>query len=518
MGHSKGRILGLALVVAVIAAVLAWGAAAAQEPKEGGTPEDLALLHVACDSIAEAATDFGEIAGLQEADGRTEAARETVEEQKALIGVLSRTAARLKKEADGLTKQAAALAETDPAKAKAMLDRWSQVTALQKRLEKKLAAAKPKPEEDEWGEADPPGADVPSRKWAKLGRSSSRAVRAGLGWLRDHQDEDGGWDCDNFMKHDKVPPVNDGAGQALYDPGISGLALLAFLGMDQTPTHGEHRTTMRKGLKYLKGIQAEDGCFGPMTDGHFTYNHAIATLAMVEAYGETGAPHLGQSAQLGVDFIRKAQNPYLAWRYGVRPQDNDTSVTGWMVSALFAAKRSGLRVSQETFDGARAWIEKATNPETGRVGYTARDTGPARPEGMLDRWPPDKSAALTAIGILTRVHCGEDPRKSAIIGKSAERCLKRLPVWDMSEGTIDHYYWYFGTRAMYEVGGRSWKKWQKAIVAAVIDHQRMDPVSYKGSWDPAGPWGASGGRVYSTALCTLLLETPVRTRILGSWK
>ena len=342
------------------------------------------------------------------------------------------------------------------------------------------------------------------------GAKTKSAVDWGLKWLKDHQDPDGYWDCDNFMKMDKVPPVCDGAGHALYDPGISGLAILAFLGAGETHKHGNYKKTVKSGLRYLKQIQDPEGCFGPRTDGHFTYNHAIGALAMAEAYGMTGSPLFKQSAQQAIDFIHKAQNPYLAWRYGVRPQDNDTSVTGWMIMALKSAKAAGLRTSQEAFDGTKAWIEKATEPEYGRVGYTARGTGPARPEGMLDKWPPDKSESLTAVGILARIFTGEDPRKSETIGKGVDLCLKALPVWDEESGAIDMYYWYYATLSIFQVGGDAWKKWNESMKSAIIDHQRMDPISFKGSWDPAGPWGHAGGRVYSTAVCVMCMEVYYR--------
>ncbi len=43
---------------------------------------------------------------------------------------------------------------------------------------------------------------------------------------------------------------------------------------------------------------------------------------------------------------------------------------------------------------------------------------------------------------------------------------------------------------------------------AMVDTQRMDTdhCQYKGSWDPIGPWGGDGGRVYSTAIMALCLE------------
>jgi hypothetical protein len=224
----------------------------------------------------------------------------------------------------------------------------------------------------------------------------------------------------------------------------------------------------------------------------------------------TGSPLWKESSQKAIDFIAKAQNPYLAWRYGVRPQDNDTSVTGWMVMALAAARGAGgLRVHRECFEGARAWIDKVTEPEHGRVGYTARGTGPARPQDLMDEFPSDKSESLTAVGVLVRMHTGESPRKSEMIRKGAARMLECPPEWNERTGTIDMYYWYYGSLAMFQIGGDAWKAWNKAMKAAIVHHQRMDG-DQMGSWDPVGVWGREGGRVYSTALMVLTLETYYR--------
>ena len=46
---------------------------------------------------------------------------------------------------------------------------------------------------------------------------------------------------------------------------------------------------------------------------------------------------------------------------------------------------------------------------------------------------------------------------------------------------------------------------------------QRDDGDEKGSWDPIGPWGFAGGRVYSTALMTLTLEVYFRySQVLGS--
>jgi hypothetical protein len=338
---------------------------------------------------------------------------------------------------------------------------------------------------------------------------------AGLDWLVRHQSAGGFWDCDGFESMCKKNKCG-GPGGPLFDPGVSGLAMLAFLGYGETHKTPRYGFVVRNGLKYLKGIQDAEGCFGPRTSNHFTYNHAIAALAMAEAYGLTQSPLFKASAQNGINFVLQCQNPYLAWRYGVRPQDNDTSVTGWMVMALKSARGAGLDIDPAAFDGAKAWLDKVTEPEYGRAGYTARGNGPARPQELMDKFPADKSESLTAVAVLARIFCGAK-QGDEMVAKGAELCARSLPTWDEAAGTIDYYYWYYGTLAMFQVGGDKWKRWNDALTTSVVAHQRMDPTDdRRGSWDPLDPWSAEGGRVYSTALNVLNLEVTYRYKVFGT--
>jgi hypothetical protein len=235
---------------------------------------------------------------------------------------------------------------------------------------------------------------------------------------------------------------------------------------------------------------------------------------MAEAYGMTRSSLLLPSAQKGIDFIHECKNPRKAWRYGVRPGDNDTSVTGWMVMAMKSAKSAGLRVQERDFLDVRDYLDEVTD-ESGHVGYTHRGLGPVRPEGKEDEYPAEHSESLTAVGMLSRIFIGEDPAASDPIRKGARRCLARLPEWERPK--LDFYYWYYGTLAMHQIGGPSWDRWNKAMQKAILDTQRRDPTCARGSWDPIDAWGEEGGRVYSTALLTLCLEVYYRyERVFGA--
>jgi hypothetical protein len=351
-----------------------------------------------------------------------------------------------------------------------------------------------------------------------LPASTAETVEQGLAWLARHQGEDGSWSSHGFSGRCKASlgDACDGKGRATHDTGVTGLSLLAFLGAGHTPREGSHKDVVRQGLKWLKTQQDPEGCFGPRNVPHSSYNHALATLAMCEAYGMTRSGIWKASAQNAANYVRQMQNPFKAWRYGERSGDNDTSVTAWMVMALKSAKLSGLEVDETSFTWARAFIDEMTDVETGRTGYTQRGERSVRAEGRMEQFPPEHSEALTAMGIMTRVYCGENPRESPMIKAGSELLMKRLPEWEPESGKIDMVYWYFGTLATFQIGGAEWKAWNDAIRGSVLENQRKDGCC-AGSWDPAGAWGEDGGRVYATALMTLCSEVSHRyARVFGT--
>jgi hypothetical protein len=371
--------------------------------------------------------------------------------------------------------------------------------------------------------APSPSPTPPRSVSTKISVISTPTVEA-LRWLLAHQSPDGGWECEGYRRWCDGTPAKgtgpDGAGKPQYDVGITSLAVLALWGGSERAPANEApaiRTAAEAGLRYLRNVQDSEGCFGPRQTTHYIYNHAIASIAMVEGYAATANAAQRLSAQKALDFIAAARNPYFAWRYGVQPGDNDTSVTGWMMSALAAARRTNaedvkagrepsFRVDPSTSDGIKAWIDKVTD-DKGRAGYQTRGTGPARMTDLVDKFPAEKSESMTAIAVLARLELGTDPT-SQPVADGARLCGACLPEWNTLDGSIDFYYWYYATVALNRIGGSTAGVWNRALSAAVLpaQHKDGDYCGYLGSWDPLDPWGSDGGRVYTTAIIALALE------------
>jgi hypothetical protein len=343
-------------------------------------------------------------------------------------------------------------------------------------------------------------------------------LEAALGWLARHQDADGRWDCDAFMKHDDPAlTICAGPGSAVHDVGVTALALLAFLGDNHTLRQGSHREVVRRGVLWLRSQQDENGRFGGTAAHDFVYDHAIATYAMCEAYGLSNYRTLRDSAQLGLDYLASHRDAYRAWRYQPGSTDEDLSITGWCVMAMKSGQHFGLAVDPANLQVASALLDRVASPN-GHHGYRRAGEPSARRAGDHGvRFPAAKSNAMTAVGLFCRIFLGQDPREEPRLERAADLLLAEPPVWDPAGGSTDHYAWYYATYALYQMGGRRWTEWQRRLEPTVCRHQHLDgrQKNLHGSWDPIGPWGEDGGRVYSTAILTLTLQATFRyTRLL----
>ncbi len=357
----------------------------------------------------------------------------------------------------------------------------------------------------------------------KAGRGTEAALRQGLDWLAAHQAPDGSWDADGFEAECGSIGSNicGGAGFSEHDVGVTGLALLAFLGAGSWSGQGEYADVIRRGLAWLGNRQDPDsGLIGEPTSREYLYDHAIATLAICEDYVFSHSPRMKRVARRAVDAILACRNPYGGWRYdSPAAGENDTSVTGWMAFALAAARDAGLEVDGDALAGTLSWLDEVTDSATGRVGYDSPQSSSARIQGVNDHFPREGAEAMTAVGLLCRIFLGQRPDRDPILGEHANLLLRALPRRVTDESGPDLYYWYYGTFAMFQMGAHRstyWKRWEEALTPALLGGQRKDGDT-RGSWDPDGPWGRIGGRVYSTALATMCLEVHYRyARLLGA--
>lgn len=361
-----------------------------------------------------------------------------------------------------------------------------------------------------------PTAEEPAKQLAAVvvdPALSQASVDAGLDWLKRHQDPAGYWSCASFSKR-CVSEKCDGGGQITLDVGVTGLSTLAFLGAGHTPKEGAFSEVVSRSLAWLLIQQNPDtGLFG-LHNAHqgFLYDHAIATLAVCEAYVLTKDPALLESATKGIAIVQAARNPYAAWRYSLPPNgDNDLSVTGWMLLSLLSAKDAGIEIDAKALEDAHRFIEGLTDENTWRTGYLTRGGYSAREPGKAEAFPETQTEAMTALAMLCRTYLGENASTSEALKGGVRLLSAKLPAWEPDRGVTDFYYWYYGTFAMAQMGGEPWEHWRTALRAAATSGQRRDGDA-KGSWDPhVDPWGHRGGRVFTTAMLTLTLQADART-------
>jgi hypothetical protein len=327
-------------------------------------------------------------------------------------------------------------------------------------------------------------------------------VDRALQWLVDHQDEDGKWDCDGFMKHDLEGEPCSGPGNAVHDVGVTGLALLAFLGSGSTMRSGPYKDNIKKGVIWLKEQQQENGLFGANASHDFIYDHAIATYAMCEAFGLSNYQMLKPTAQKGLNYLESHRNPYAVWRYQPRDNDNDTSVTTWAVMAVASGEFFGLQVNKEAQRIALGWYDQVTGPD-GRAGYTKQGERSSRmPGDHAVRHPVERGEAMTAAAMSGRLLLGQDPKTTPALNAGADLLVERLPRW--VPGSVDAVYWYFGTAALCQLGGPRWDEWRASMPVVLVTQCSEGPAA--GSWDPIGVWDEVGGRVFVTALHAMTLQ------------
>ena len=232
------------------------------------------------------------------------------------------------------------------------------------------------------------------------------------------------------------------------------------------------------------------------------YLHSIATMAMGELLILSGdILSLKRPVKAAMEYILRARNPGKAWRYGYRDNDNDVSVTGWMILALKTGKISRLGIEksryEEAFRDSIAYFRELTS-EYGITGYHAR--------GKEHQPVP----CMTSVGVLCRLLAGEK-RIAGNIRLGVDQIAKQPPEWKKKNPQSPFYYWYYATYALFQYGGTPWKNWNPKMQSALLASQKSGGCR-DGSWDPIINYSQRGGRVYTTALGAMTLEVYYRFR------
>lgn len=327
------------------------------------------------------------------------------------------------------------------------------------------------------------------------------AVMLGLAWLVQVQKPAGNWE------YDGGPHRNDHA-------AATGMAVLAFTGAGQSHKEGRYKQAVQAGVDWLaKDVDMSQGPnrgrFRTVTN---MYSQGIASLALLEAYGMTRDPALKSAAQGVVNFIQKAQGPRGSWGY--QPgTDNDTSIVGWQLQALHAAKLApDLVVDQKVIDKALAFLDFVS---PGQVKSTYGYDNPNQAQHATSR---------TAIGLLCRYYMNGWRADTPAFAQGAKG-LMRKAVTPASGRGLDLYYYYYATQVVRFYGGDDWKTWnegpagtdgkRKGGLADVMLGLQVKTPTNRGSWDPnidpnGLSFGPQCGRLGTTCMCLLTLEVYYR--------
>jgi hypothetical protein len=339
-----------------------------------------------------------------------------------------------------------------------------------------------------------------------------KALVKALDYLASKQQEDGSW------PH--------------YEQAGAGLAIMSFIG--GKCVQKDYSAKVRAGLDFLRsqftpsssfpagsGEQAKNGgMFGTSQ----MYEHAIATLGVIEALVELNESSLEPIAEEAIQLIIRSQNTehkpetlqgpippdspqHGSWRYEPDYTEGDISVTAWQILTLRAAVNAGFSVPDWVFPAAAKYVRSLRGADGSFCYEAPGDAG--------------ESCARAGMGSFALQLCGYP--KDPLIPPAIRFMQNSGPVWNLEypgEG-YPFYYWYYGTRVMYVAGGDDWRTWKDWMCRFLVDHQNAD-----GGWDGAQQEEAESLETYRAAFGALMLEfccghvpiymSPVKRQVPGS--
>jgi hypothetical protein len=323
------------------------------------------------------------------------------------------------------------------------------------------------------------------------GPDTEAAVDRALKWLIAHQMPDGGWNFDLQKCPSCAGKCSHGGEKRGPDRGgATALALLPFLGRGHTHIDGPYKQQIEQGLAFLVNMtmKGKGQAYGP---GGSLYSQGLAGIALAESYAMTQDQRLAQPTQLALNFIMDAQDPRGGgWRYQPK-QPGDTSVVGWQLMALKSGAMSYLEVNPLTIKKASDFLDSVQDDSGVWYGYTDSTSAKGRP-------------GTTAVGLLCRMYLGWKKDHPAL-QEGVTRLAKLGPSNDL-------YFDYYATQVMHHMEGDVWLAWNAKMKQALLSTQSTKGHE-AGSWFEGFDKGHGphiGGRLYTTALATMILEVYYR--------
>jgi len=324
--------------------------------------------------------------------------------------------------------------------------------------------------------------------------ASETAVQRALEWLVRHQKTEGNWSFHHATAACRTECPDPGTlDQATH--AATALALLPLLGAG----HGQRQAKLHKnvlsGLSFLnKRIAAGNGNLHERGVGDMP-SHALATLALCEAFPGARDAKTKTSAKAAVKFIIGTQNNDGGW--GTKPKlveptpdASDTQATGWNLMALRAAQLAGLTVPEKTFRRADHFLDTVAVANKG--GY--RPTADAKASDPY----------ATAAAILSRMYLGW-PREQPELADYVSQVSRARP------GPGRFLLNCLNSQVLRDTGGPTWEPWNAALRDRLLATQQTEGHG-AGSWFiNSGDWGhKTGGRLFCTAMGALILEVYYR--------
>ena len=298
---------------------------------------------------------------------------------------------------------------------------------------------------------------------AILSPQAEASIERGLKYLAKTQQPDGSWGD-------------------IYKVANTALPLMAYMVRGHFPDRGEYGEVLAMAVDYLVAVnRTRKGFMGASKQG--MYEHALATLALSEVWGESQRDDIRDALIRAVQVIVSAQHPSGGWRYNPVPTDQDLSVTAMQIVALASAREAGIYVPQETIDKARSYVIQCQNRGDGGFQYQLNGKGTEFARS---------AAGVMSLMLTHRRDSPEAQRGLRYLLQNAESNFKQCKYY--------YYAHYYAVQCMYQAGEQSYVQWYPRIRDEMIRRQKPD-----GHWE-----GGYGGRAYSTGMAILVLGVPYR--------